>query len=1373
MKKILGLDLGSTSVGWALVNESEKPEETCSIIKTGVRVIPLSTDELGNFEKGKAITTNQERTLKRSARRNLQRYKLRRKILLEELRSIGFIDENTILSEDGKHTTFQLLQLRAKAATEKVSKIDFSRVLLTINKKRGYKSSRKVKSEDEGQLVDGMEIAIALGNNKQTPGEYVYSMLMDGKKVIPEFYRSDLEAELKKVWDVQKQFYPEILTDTFFSEINGKGHRATSAIFWNTYAFNTAEIKGTREEKKIQSYKWRADAINTQLTKEEVAYVITEINSKISNSSGYLGDISDRSKELFFNKQTVGQCLWEQIKANPHTRLKGQVFYRKDYENEFDTIWEEQSKHYPELTDAVKKDLKDITIFYQRRLKSQKGLISICVLEGKMRKIGDAANAPEKLTGPRVIPKSSPLFQEFRIWQRINDLEIYDIDQKLSVEITQEHKDLIYQELNVKKQLSDKELIKLVTGGKSTKGHEVNFKSLDGNRTNAALFNAYQKIVELSGHDEFDFPSMNFIEIYDVLVNVFEVLGIDNQILKYDDSLTGKEFENQPYFQFWHLLYSYEGDNSKTGIESLLLKLKELYGFDRDYAKVIANVVFEEDHGNLSSKAIGKLLPHLKKGLGYSEAAKLSGYNHSNSLTKEENDKRELKDKLEILSKNSLRNPVVEKILNQTIHVVNGIIEEYGQIDEIRVELARELKKSAKQREDLAKSINDGKTANDKIRKLLTTEFGLSYVSKNDIIRYKLYKELEHRGYKTLYSNNYVSPDKLFSKEFDIEHIIPQSRMFDDSLGNKTLETRDVNIEKSDKTAYDYIFDKLGEKGVQEYEDRVTQLYKLGKDKGGISKTKFNNLLKKGDDIGDGFISRDLKNTQYVAKKAVEILSTVSRKVTTTTGKITDRLREDWGLISVMQELNWEKYDKLGLTYYIKNKEGKPLKRIKDWTKRNDHRHHAMDAITVAFTRPAHIQYLNNLNSRQNKEGRIYGIEQKYLDRDNGKLKFKPPLPLNEFRQSAKEHLENTLISFKAKNKVATKNKNKKGGTEKPTPRGQLHLETVYGSIKQYETGELKIGTKCNEETLKIVAKEKYRLVLLERLKEFGNDPKKAFSGKNALSKNPVYLNSDNTKSVPEKVKTVKEVTVYTIRKAVGPDLNVEKVIDVKIKKILKVRLDDFEGNPKKAFVNLDENPIWLNEEKGILIKSVTISGVSNPISIHSKRDKNGELILDENGNKQPVDFVNTGNNHHVAIYKDEEGNLQENVVSFFEATERVNADLPVVDKNYNAHLGWEFQFTLKQNEYFVFPNEATGFDPASMDLLDANNYHLISPNLFRVQKLTNKDYMFRHHLETQIDLIKELKTICFNHVRSPNGLKGIIKLRLNHLGKIVFTGEY
>ena len=97
----------------------------------------------------------------------------------------------------------------------------------------------------------------------------------------------------------------------------------------------------------------------------------------------------------------------------------------------------------------------------------------------------------------------------------------------------------------------------------------------------------------------------------------------------------------------------------------------------------------------------------------------------------------------------------------------------------------------------------------------------------------------------------------------------------------------------------------------------------------------------------------------------------------------------------------------------------------------------------------------------------------------------------------------------------------------------------------------------------------------------------------------------------------------------------------------------------------------------------------------------------------------------------------------------------------------------MKQNEYFVFPNEETGFNPHETDLLNPDNYALISPNLFRVQKIASKYYVFRHHLETSVNEKKELKDITWIRIQSFAALENIIKVRINHIGQIVAVGEY
>ena len=176
-------------------------------------------------------------------------------------------------------------------------------------------------------------------------------------------------------------------------------------------------------------------------------------------------------------------------------------------------------------------------------------------------------------------------------------------------------------------------------------------------------------------------------------------------------------------------------------------------------------------------------------------------------------------------------------------------------------------------------------------------------------------------------------------------------------------------------------------------------------------------------------------------------------------------------------------------------------------------------------------------------------------------------------------------------------------------------------------------------------------------------------------------------------------------------------------------------------------------------------AGLSNPEPIHEKKEKQGNNI--------PVDFVQTSNNHHVAIFVDEQGHLQEHIVSFYEANSRAIQGLPVIEKDYNSELGWNFLFTLKQNEYFVFPDIENGFNPKDIDLTNVDNYVIISPHLYRVQKLTSKDYFFRHHLETTVENNNALKETTWKRITAIDKLANIVKVRVNHIGQIVAVGEY
>lgn len=355
------------------------------------------------------------------------------------------------------------------------------------------------------------------------------------------------------------------------------------------------------------------------------------------------------------------------------------------------------------------------------------------------------------------------------------------------------------------------------------------------------MYDIYLKMIELEGHEEVELSKMSAKDATDLLYQFFTMNSINTEILHFDAEMDGKNFEQQPAYQLWHLLYAYEEDNSNSGNELLYRLLQKKIGFKREFAQLLANITFQPDYGSLSAKAIRKIYPFIKD-MTYDKACAQAGYNHSSSLTKGENETRLLKSELDIIRKNSLRNPVVEKILNQMINVVNAIIHDsdMGKPDEIRIELARELKKNAKERADMTLNINNAKKLHDSISKTLISEFGIKNPTRNDIIRYKLYEELKLNGYHTLYSNTYIPRERLYSKEFDIEHIIPQSKLFDDSFSNKTLERRQDNLDKGNETTLEYIERKYGKDEALEYLSRIEMLYRQKEN--GISKAKYNKL---------------------------------------------------------------------------------------------------------------------------------------------------------------------------------------------------------------------------------------------------------------------------------------------------------------------------------------------------------------------------------------------------------------------------------------------------------------------------------------------------------------------------------------------------
>src|SRR6185437_7841743 len=300
----------------------------------------------------------------------------------------------------------------------------------------------------------------------------------------------------------------------------------------------------------------------------------------------------------------------------PIERIRGKHVDRKLYSNEFDIIWEKQRPYYKDiLTDENKKRIKDDCIFYQRPLKSQKHLVGKCWFE------------PSK----RCTPVSSIEYQEFRIWQNINNIRVTYTGRfrdKLSIE----KKIQLFNVLNQEEYLSHAQIKKLLQFPSLTSFNDLPEK-IKGNTTHARLSKALGE--------------------------------------KYYWSL-----EDNKKKSLWHTLFF------ATDEEWLMEYGTEKLGLSPEHAKKYAAVHLEDGYGNLSLKALLKgndkelfengILYHLKKGSDYAEAAAAAGYHHSHK--NEYSTNRILEDKIIIAQQDYIRNPLVQQCISESARLVNAII---------------------------------------------------------------------------------------------------------------------------------------------------------------------------------------------------------------------------------------------------------------------------------------------------------------------------------------------------------------------------------------------------------------------------------------------------------------------------------------------------------------------------------------------------------------------------------------------------------------------------------------------------------------------------------------------------------------------------
>lgn len=1330
MKKILGLDLGTNSIGWAVVNaEATTRENETSYLKpvnissAGSRIIPMSADILGDFDKGNSISQTADRTRYRATRRLLERNLQRRERLLRVLKKMGFlplhfankIDEsgkfidysepklawykssdgrldflfkdsfNEMLADfaknqpqlvaNGKKVPYDwtIYYLRKKALTRPISKEELAWILLQFNQKRGYYQLRGEEEDQDGKTVEFL-----------------------AQKVI----RVEATDE-KKGNDIWYNVFLE----------NGMVYRRSSRIPLDW-------------EGKIKEF-----IVTTELEKDGSPKLDKDGNVKRSFRAPKEDDWTLLKKktehDIDASNKTVGYYIYDSLLSNPNQKIIGKLVRtveRKYYKEELRLILSKQSELIPELQDELLYDacinelypnndahrnniakpnftnlFIDDILFYQRPLISKKSLISNCPYESRFDKDGN--EHPIKC-----IAKSNPLFQEFRLWQFIQNLRLYQREKI----IVGEHNKLIT-DFDVTNEFlrSEDDYVRLF----EWLNNRVSIKQ-------DTLLNSFFNFKKDKGQDKYP-CRWNYVEDKEypcnetkaIILNGLDKCGLNQAILT-----------NELETSLWHILYSVA---DKGEIFKALNSFAQKNNLPDSFTDVFAKIKpFKKEYGSYSEKAIKKLLPLMRIGKYWSpdlidanvkeridkiidgeydetiknrvreKAINLTDLNqfkglpvwlacyivynrHSESKENEKWDKPEDIDNfLNGFSQHSLRNPIVEQVVTETLRTVRDIWKQEGSIDEIHLELGREMKNPADKRKKMTEIILQNENTNLRIKAMLlefmNPELGIENVrpyspsqqdilriyeenaldnltkddkdfefvnkisktaqpSKSDIVKYKCWLE---QKYRSPYTGEMIPLAKLFTSAYEIEHIIPQSRYFDDSFSNKVICESEVNKLKDRQLGFEFIKNHKGEKvqislghtvqilSIEDYE-------KFVKDHYSSNRLKMNKLLM--EDIPDSFIERQMNDSRYISKYIKGLLSNivrekeangeyepeaVSKNLISCNGSITDRLKKDWGMNDVWNSIILPRFQRLNeLTdrdcFTTLNAQGHlipqmPLELQKGFNKKRiDHRHHAMDAIVIACATRDHVNLLNNEAAHSKHNANRYQLQRKLrryekliIDGKEKEIAREFLKPWDSFSSDAKQVLSNIIVSFKQNLRIINKSTNhyqhyddsgkkvyaKQDKGDSWAIRKPMHKDTVFGEVnlRFIKTVSLNEALKNPKRIVNNDFKKKVLEFLAtghdaKYIKRYVEDNKDVWSDID-VKKIEIYYFTKETND--RFFATRKPIDISFDKKKIE-----ESITDTGIQKILLAHLDAKGGNSEIAFSpdgieEMNQNIIQLNDGK-------------------------------------------------------------------------------------------------------------------------------------------------------------------------------------------------
>ena len=807
-------------------------------------------------------------------------------------------------------------------------------------------------------------------------------------------------------------------------------------------------------------YQIRYESLERKLNNEELTRLLIHFaqrrgfksnrkNEKKGSDEGKLLAATADNEKYLKEKgyRTVGEMLWKDERFAGNKRNKGgdysNTFLRSQLKEEIGIIFEKQ-KAFGSLyvTDAFSEKYLEI-LFSQRAFE-----------EGPGEESPYAGNQIEKMVGKctfekeeKRASKATYTFELFNLWQKIN-----------SIGILQD---------GMKRRLTDDERNKLFALCHKTE--KVDYKRI-------------RKELELGQDALFSNLTYGRKEVEEVEAAKFQYLPVYHEMRKAFDKISKNhvlQISNTQRDLIGTAITYYKTDDK---IQQALLE----GNFSKEEINAILGMKNFSKFGNLSVKAMQKVIPYLEKGLTYDKACEQAGYDFRAHNVAEK------KKYLPKLPQNTydITSPVVKRAINQTIKVVNEIIKRHGSPAAVNIELAREMSKSFRDRKRIEKEQNDNAAQNQRIYDEIKDTFHVAQPSGQDIVKYKLWQE---QDCKCVYTGQPIKAENLFVPGYyEVDHIIPYSISFDDSYTNKVLVLTKANRDKGNRIPMQYVADK------EEYEIRVNTLIK--------NRAKREKLLKPiltEEDMGE-MKQRSLQDTQFITRFMMNYIKDYllfdeaydrKQRVTAVNGRVTAYMRKRWGINKVREDGDL---------------------------------HHSVDAVVVACITPGIVQTVTEYAKRE---------ENRYLNKDDAAMRERFPMPWPEFSteldirtcKEPKEMLRKvSLANYQDVDIDSIKPIFVSRMTKKKVT-GQAHKETIR-AYREVD-GKMRTVTKTSIQELKLDKDgeiERYYnpssdILLYEllrsRLKEAGGN------GKEAFPEGFVYKPTPNGGVAPK----VKKVKIYAV----------------------------------------------------------------------------------------------------------------------------------------------------------------------------------------------------------------------------------------------------